>query len=233
MAGLRGRKAARAGVWFVALSVAAFVALPWASAGFASAIGPVRPGATASTSGFQASATWNGRSVDSASTVGTAFPYSFSSPATVQFHWFTTGPVPSGVGSISEAKLIVEFLSLPSYTKDELVTPPQPASAGQISMTYDLSADRYILQGLFLLQAALMNSNGSTVWAQNFYIHVTAPYELTVATVGLLAIFVLEIYLVVTVGPRAAEQARVKEYRAEQQRQREDSGADATTREVR
>lgn len=145
---------------------------------------------------------WNGVNVDTAPTPASAISWSFSNVAHVQYDW--TGPV-LGPG-VSQAFLVILFLGLPAYTKQEVRQSALPI--GSVNMTYDLTQYKYVLQGLFQLHAYLEDPNGTTVWSENFYVRVSQPYDLVAVTVGLILLTVAELYMVATVGPRAADKLR-------------------------
>jgi hypothetical protein len=144
---------------------------------------------------------WNGVNANTASTPATAFSWSFSDVAHIKFQW--AGPV---IGpEVSQASLVVNFLGLPAYTKQQVLSVPQPV--GSVNMTYDLSQYKWLLQGLFELHGHLADPNGTVLWNENFYVRVSQPYDIVIATVGLLILTLVELYLIATVGPRAADKA--------------------------
>lgn len=147
---------------------------------------------------------WNGANIDLAPTPSSAFSWSFDNIATVQFAWVgpLTGP------TVSQAFLVILFLGFPAYTKQEVKSVALPT--GNISMTYDLSQFKWYLQGIFEIHAYLENPNGTSLWSETFYVRVTQPYDLVVATVGLILLTIAELYMIATVGPRALDKARAK-----------------------
>jgi hypothetical protein len=161
----------------------------------------LEPAQTGSVTG---QAFWNGVNVDTAGTTASALSWSFNTIATVTYQW--TGPA-SGTG-VSQAFLVILFLGFPAYTKQEVQSAPSPPSGGSISMTYDLTQFKWYLQGVYELHAYLENPAGNTLWSEDFYVKVAQPYDLVVATVGLLLLTLAELYLIATVGPRAMDRAR-------------------------
>ncbi len=147
---------------------------------------------------------WNGLDTTTAPNPSSAISWSFSTVATVRYVW--TGP-PSGTG-VSQAFLVILFLGFPAYTKQEVQTIASGPVGGTITMTYDLTQFKWYLQGVYELHAYLENPAGSTLWSETFYVRVTQPYDLVVATVGLLLLTVAELYMIATVGPRAADRTR-------------------------
>jgi len=161
---------------------------------------------------------WNGVNVDSYPSVSSAASWSFTNIATVNFAW---AGAPTGSGGVSQAFLVILFLGFPAYTKQQVQSVALPT--GAISMTYDLTQFKWYLQGVYELHAYLENPAGNTLWSENFYVRVAEPYDITVATVGLLLLTVAELYLIATVGPRALDKTR------KTQMQQQEKAADADT----
>jgi hypothetical protein len=145
---------------------------------------------------------WNGINVDTAPNPSSAIGWSFDNIATVQFTWL--GPL-TGPG-VSQAFLVILFLGFPVYTKQQVEQVAAPA--GNITMTYDLTQFKWYLQGLYQVHAYLETPSGNSVWSEDFYVRVAQPYDITVATVGLILLTIAELYLIATVGPRALDKMR-------------------------
>lgn len=161
------------------------------------------PAASPAASGVLAGATyWNSVNVDTAPNPSSAISWSFDNVATVQFTWL--GPV--GGPDVSQAFLVILFLGFPVYTKQQVESVALPT--GSINMTYDLTQFRWYLQGLFEVHAYLENPAGNSLWSEDFWVRVAQPYDITVATVGLLLLTIAELYLIATVGPRALDKTR-------------------------
>ncbi len=200
-----GRRLSRASA---ALAVA-FLLLPFATTAAAEAApAPVTPALAASSSSLAGALYWNGKDAATAGSPGTAFSWSFANVATVKFDWTSLPGV--SVSGISQADLYVLLLGIPVYTKTQVESTPLSALAGSITMTYDLTQYRWFVQGLYELKGALEDPNGSVVWSETFYVRATVPFDVTVATVALLLIVVAELYMIVTVGPRAADKTRAQ-----------------------
>jgi hypothetical protein len=144
---------------------------------------------------------WNGINVDTAPNPSSAIDWSFDNIATVQFTWL--GPL-TGPG-VSQAFLVILFLGFPVYTKQQVQT---AAPVGNINMTYDLTQFKWYLQGIYQIHAYLETPSGNSVWSEDFYVRVAQPYDITVATVGLLLLTIAELYMIATVGPRALDKMR-------------------------
>lgn len=148
------------------------------------------------------SAFWNGVNIDNYPAVSSAASWSFDNVANMKFDW--AGPL-TGVG-VSQAFLVILFLGFPAYTKQQVLSSALPV--GSINMTYDLTQFKWYLQGVYQLHAYLENPSGATLWSENFYVRVSQPYDLVAATVGLILLTLAELYMIVTVGPRAGDRIR-------------------------
>jgi hypothetical protein len=152
--------------------------------------------------GFSASASWNGASIASASTPSTAITTSFGSPVAVNFTWFS-GPGVTEPFAITDAVVHILYLGQQAWTKDQAFTPPMSAGTGSYSLSSDLTESRYLVEGLFLIQADLLSNTNGTVWSQSFYVNVLAPYHFTVAALALGIIGLYELVSLARVGPHA------------------------------
>ncbi|MCI4352941.1 MAG: hypothetical protein L3K14_06085 [Thermoplasmata archaeon] len=167
----------------------------------------VVPGAGGSLSG---QLTWNGANTNSAPNPSSAISWTFTNVATAVFSW--TGPV--GGAGVSQAFLVVVFFGASAYTKQQVESPALPSAIGSISMTYDLTQFKWYLQGLFQIHAYLEDPSGNDLWGETFYVRVAQPYDVVVATVGLILITLAELYMIATVGPRAADKTRKEQQSA-------------------
>jgi hypothetical protein len=176
--------------------------------------------------GVSGAVLWNGINVDTAPNVASAISWSFTTQATVQFQF--VGPL-TGTG-VSQAFLVILFLGFPAYTKQQVESTAFGPLGGTISMTYDLTQFKWYLQGVFELHAYLENPAGTTLWSENFYVKVAQPYDLVVATVGLILLTIAELYMIATVGPRAMDKVRAaKPTKAEQEEEATETPDDTTS----
>ncbi len=162
------------------------------------------PAVTPASSALTTTVLWNSVNVDTAPNAASAIAWTFDDVATVQFTW--TGA--AGGPSVSQAFLVILFLGFPAYTKQEVEATALPSTGGTISMTYDLTSFKWYLQGLYQVHAYLADPNGTSLWSEYFYVRVAQPYDIVVATVGLLLLTIAELYMIATVGPRAADKIR-------------------------
>jgi hypothetical protein len=162
-----------------------------------------------------AAVTWNGVNVDNYPSTSSAASWSFDNIATVTFSW--SGAVADG--GISQAFLVILFLGFPAYTKQQVQSAALPL--GSISMTYDLTQFKWYLQGVYECHAYLENPAGDSLFSENFYVRVAQPYDVVVATIGLLLLTIAELYLIATVGPRALDKTRKAEMKQPQEAEEE------------
>lgn len=170
--------------------------MPSASAG--------SPGASPAQSspGLSATVTWNGANVDTAGSASSALSVSFSSSANVVFNW--SG---SASSSITDARLQMIYFGAALATRDvsPLPTIPRPVGTGSAVMSWTPGALTYVLEGVFKITASVLNSNGSTVWSENFFVRENAPYFILAALpIILLAIGAWELYEVARSGRLSA-----------------------------
>jgi hypothetical protein len=201
--------------WFALLTLGLLTLVALAPATMA-VPAAVRPTAVISTEGtasqFSASATWNGISIASASTPGSAISASFGSPATVNFTWFTGASPTANATSpfaITDAILHIVYLGQAVWTKDQAFSPPLSAGSGSYSLSADLTATRYLVEGLFQVQAVLLSNTQGAVWTQTFFVNVVAPYHFTVAVLALGLLAIYELVSLARVGPLAVPKPKV------------------------
>jgi hypothetical protein len=167
--------------------------------------------------------TWNGVNVNSYPTVSSAASWSFDNPAYVTFNWLGA---PAGNGGVSQAFLVILFLGFPAYTKQQVESIALPV--GSINMTYNLQQFKWYLQGVYELHAYLENPAGNSLFSEDFYVRVTQPYDIVVATVGLLLLTIAELYLIATVGPRAMDKTRKPPMKPQPTQDESDATTDAS-----
>src|SRR5579871_562724 len=191
--------------------LALMVALPTVGAPAArGTVGPAReivlslPG----TAGFHASVTWNGADVSTAGTISSAISTAFGSTIDLHYTWsFTTG----GIGpivkafNISDARLQMFYFGFPLATRDVVDSNPQLASNGTFDMSWDPGVLQWVLAGIYGLTASLIATNGTTIWSEPFYVHVSAPGGVgAVLPILLILIGIYEIYELARAGRQAA-----------------------------
>lgn len=198
---MRGARDARtwAGVVLVAL-LAVLVAVP--TVGLATA----RGGATgpASVSGTPAATSgptvlWNGVNIDSAGSASSALTVTFNEAVDVNYTW-----VRSAYPGVGDARLEMLYFGFPLSTRDVSTISGPASSPGLAVMNWTVGALQYAVEGVFGLTASLLD-NGSTLWSENFYVRITAPYSILAALpILLILIGVYELYGLVRSGRQAA-----------------------------
>jgi hypothetical protein len=179
----------------MALAVAALVVLNSAvgedvSAGASGtpAPGAVSPDPIVAT--FEASVTWNGHNVSSASTVSSAFALAKGQNALVTFSYTGTN-----AASVANATLEVAYLGIVLATSRVTTTYISPPPLGTAHINWSFGNLYDALEGVFLLTASLLFANGSKAWSESFYVFAKAPYLLeSAAVVIFLALAAAELY---------------------------------------
>jgi hypothetical protein len=195
--------AGAAGLALVALLLPSLAAAQPAPAGEITRVSSSSPG-------FAAFVLWNGQSTVGATSPSSALSANFGTVATAFYEWNWTGAGSSPPFSVAHLRLTVLYFGQPAWTKDQAFQPAMSARQGQFNVTSDLTEVRYILQGVYEVEASIVSFSGATVWSEDFYLKTAAPYDLTIATVALAAIALYEIYYLVTIGPRALPRGTVK-----------------------
>ncbi len=166
--------------------------------------------ATASeTANFAGTVLWNGAATASATSPSSAIQTSFGQVATVTFSWSWTGSGAPPFG-VSNNRLHVLFFGVSVFTKDQAFQPAKSAATGSYALTSDLTSSRYLLEGIFLLDAQIISDAGKIVWSETFYVLVTEPYHLVAANIGLAALAIYEVVQLVRVGPHALPKGTLK-----------------------
>jgi len=155
--------------------------------------------------GFAAVVYWNGANVAGAGTPSSAITLGSYSQVTVRYFWNYSNS-PAGF-SMSDARLAMTYFGFALSTRD--VTPIQGASAssGSFDMSWSAGAIEYVLSGMYRLTATLFSANGSTVWSEDFYVHLVPPFAIG-AIVPLLLIVILVVELIAVA--RSGRQALLK-----------------------
>ncbi len=198
MRGARGR-GRWAGVVLVSL-LALLVAVP--AVGLATARGgstnsPSVSGSPVATSG--PTVLWNGVNIDSAGSASSALTVTFNEAVDVNYSW-----VRSAYPGVGDARLEMLYFGFPLSTRDVSPISGPASSPGLAVMNWTVGALQYAVEGVFGLTASLLN-NGSTVWSENFYVRLTAPYSILAALpILLILIGVYELYGLVRSGRQAA-----------------------------
>lgn len=140
-------------------------------------------------------ATWNGHNISSASSASSALTVATDQRVILNFTFPTAGT------AITTARLIVYYFGAEISANSVAANP----LTGTAQMNWTLGTYTYLLQGIYRIQASLVDGNGTTAWSQSFYIDAQAPYRIVSgATIFLIVLGLAEIYWIATVarGPR-------------------------------
>ncbi|MCI4348899.1 MAG: hypothetical protein L3J93_01590 [Thermoplasmata archaeon] len=125
---------------------------------------------------LHATVSWNGRNISDASGVRSAFALTYSSSAVLAFHW--SAPASAVPVPVSTARLELFFFGYGVGARDVSQAPSPTASNGTINLTWDgANALRWLAEGTYVATASILNAAGSTLWSENFYLRITAPYS--------------------------------------------------------
>jgi hypothetical protein len=194
----------------VLAAVAVLVALPTASATSVNS-----PKAVPAASLLSANATWEGKNISQANTQGSAFSISANQQIYVNFSYV----VPVGGPNVTVARIqafyfgaVISTDQVSTVTRFVPGLAPDVAIGGRGSgvMNWSLGTFTYLLAGLYQLTASLVDSNGSTVWSENFFIDAKAVDRVASGLIiFLLVLGAVELWAIATVG-RSVRKARPK-----------------------
>lgn len=135
--------------------------------------------------------TWDGVNVASASTPSTAFSLGLNGVTDLLYTW--SHVLTGGGPLINDARLQMRYLGFALATRD--VTSSVANSSGQIPMNWTAGSIQDLLVGLYGVTASLLAPNGTTIYSENFYVILTAPYRIVAAApIILLVLGAYEIY---------------------------------------
>ncbi|MFY9716341.1 MAG: hypothetical protein WAK40_00155, partial [Thermoplasmata archaeon] len=180
------------------VSVALFLAMPVASAtglGSHPLGSPERapPAVPAITNPL---ATWDSTNLGAASDQAHAFSITTNQRVLVNF----TFVVPVGEPKVTTARIQAIYFGAVIST-DQVSASTDLSGNGVAYMNWTLGTFTYLLAGVYLLTASLVNATGATVWSENFYIQAHAPYRIgSGLIVFLLVLGFVELYSILTVG---------------------------------
>lgn len=188
-------------VFAAAVALALMLGMPTAT-GAASATTPQRSGPSDSSrpastqSEVSASeVTWNGVDTSAASSVSSAFTVTFNQAVNVAFAWN-----PNSTPGVTEARLAMLYFGFAVSTRD--VSPIQGSGpSSSAAMNWTVGAIQYVVEGVFGLTASLLASNGTTLWSENFFVRLAAPYSILAALPLILILLgVYELYALLRSG---------------------------------
>jgi hypothetical protein len=162
--------------------------------------GPIRGEVGA---GFSADVYWNGANVAGAGSPSSAITLSSNSQVTVRYFWNYTDS-PAGF-SLSDARLAMTYFGFALSTRDVPPVEGATASNGSFDMAWTVGAIEYVLSGTYRVTATLFASNGSTVWSDDFYVHLVPPFAIgAIVPILLIVILIVELVAIARSGRQAA-----------------------------
>jgi hypothetical protein len=153
--------------------------------------------ASAPSSSFAATVTWNGVNVNTAGSASSALSVNFANSANVNFTW---GALP-GAANPNDARLQMLYFGFALATRDVVNSGTQNFA----DMSWTPGAIVYVLEGVFEITASLIQPNGTTLWSENFWVRSAAPYSIAaLLPIILILIIAWELYSVARSGRQEA-----------------------------
>ena len=119
-----------------------------------------------------------------------------------------TYDVPLGGPNVTTARMQAIYFGAVIST-DQVSTHTNLSGTGSGTMNWTLGTFTYLLAGLYLLTASLVDSNGTTVWSESFYMQASAPYHVGSGLIIFLIVLALvELYSIATVGRSARKRPK-------------------------
>jgi len=167
----------------VAIAVA-LVAAAWLGAGLATGASTGAAGTPVAGPAQNLSVTisWNGVDVGQAGSASSAFVVGAGQTVDVAFHVNGT----SGGDVATSAQLVLLYLGLTLSTEAIATNGPEPAGGWQLNWTFGSMI--YITQGVYEVDAQLLDPNGSALFHEPFYVDARAPYLLGSAILSMAVI---------------------------------------------
>ncbi len=152
--------------------------------------------------GIAASVTWDGQNISEAPTVASAFVIRPGQEASLAFAYV----LGAGAPSVATAQVSLYYFGA-NLTSSAVRTSPGLGGVGHSNLSWGFGNFYVIIEGVYELDAQLLDPNGSVVWSEPFYVDARAPYLVgSGLVVFLLALGGLQIYLL-------AEASRRRTYR--------------------
>ena len=171
---------------------------------------PARPtGAPAAPTSVSGSISLGGADISNATTPASAFAVTFDHPFSLVFSWNARGGKlgqPASV-TVGDARAEWVYFGQAIVTRDEVESTPVSSPNGSINMTWDLTGDRYLVEGVYLFHFRILDPSGAAIWERWVYLRATASYHLTLANIALVALAAVELHAVFSIRAPKPERA--------------------------
>lgn len=164
------------------------------------------PPVPSSSPGINTIVTWNGFPITLFGSASSALSTYLNTTVRLVYNWTSApvagGPPPHYIVTSARLSMLYLGLALPAIT--DILTNPVPATGGVFTFVWDPAYLHYLIAGLYQFSSTLLDNNGTTVWTENFYVHITAPFYLLTALPLLLVVLIaLEAYTLARSGRHA------------------------------
>lgn len=134
----------------------------------------------------QGSVLFAGHSTRNASSVANAISVNVRSPIPVSFSWAARGGKLGTPTSVSVQQARVELYLFGVSTLANVLNEQTPLDGpnGSANLSLDYGQYAYLAEGIFEVRGSLSAPNGSSLWSEVFFVHVTTSYHLTLFTLG-------------------------------------------------
>jgi hypothetical protein len=183
------------GLGVVGLSALALVLLMAPLAPQPSHSSGLHAAATGASPSVTANVVFQGSSVSSHGTAGSAIVTSFGGAFTTVYYWNAT----VGSALVTQAFLTLKFFGATVGTSSQSISGAVPETSGQINLSSDFSQNKYLFEGVYQLEAILLD-HGQSLFSTTFYVWIQAPYHLTVVNIALVLIGGYEIFQIAALG---------------------------------
>lgn len=138
-------------------------------------VASVPSGLLAAVTNFSANVTWNGVGIDQAGSSSTAFTLGAGQSAAVVFAYAEA----AGMPAVTNASLVLRYLDVNLSTESIRATTAVAASgaeSGEAQLNWTFGSLVYLTQGVYEVEAELLDANGSVLFQEPFYVDGTAPF---------------------------------------------------------
>ncbi len=158
---------------------------------------PRSPTPTATT--VTATVTVQGQPTAPATSVASAISTTLNGPLPIIYTWQASGPAGT-LATISTARLQLYVFGVALNSVEVDITNPQAAANGTVTMLADFTYAHYVIGGVYQMEATLLAAGGATAYTEWFYLRLTTPYDVNVATVVAGLLIIWEIYTIAELG---------------------------------